>query len=260
MTDKISFPPMLDLPPGALEAHKRHLLSEIARESETRRVGLWALRRPKVAAVALACSAVIAGAMIGVFSIRTGTPAKTTVGNTNALGRSSSGNLAGSLPTVARPLPAFAKQATLAEAQTALGQPVVLPQTAAIGPSDAGPVWVASLTDQDSGGTVTTVAVTFPTQGMVMEYTRPAPSDGSAAHFQGMAQGMVSPSGTPIAQVISLSGGVPALAVQQNSDETGSNFGEIIFNVGGTEVRVMGHNDQATLQGAAESVLARASA
>jgi len=134
---------------------------------------------------------------------------------------------------------------------------VVLPNSSTLAASSAGPVWVASLTDQDSGGTVTTVAVTFPTQGMVMEYTRPAPSDGSAAHFQGMAQGMVSPSGTPIAQVISLSGGVPALAVQQNSDETGSNFGEIIFNVGGTEVRVMGHNDQATLQGAAESILDR---
>jgi hypothetical protein len=90
-----------------------------------------------------------------------------------------------------------------------------------------------------------------------MEYTRPAPSDGSAAHFQAMAQSMPSPSGASEGHVISLSGGVPALAVQENSDDTGTNFGEIIFNVGGTEVRVMGHNDEATLQGVAESILDR---
>ena len=50
-----------------------------------------------------------------------------------------------------------------------------------------------------------------------------------------------------------------AQCVQENSDDTGANFGEIIFNVAGTEVRVMGHNDQATLQGLAESILSRSS-
>jgi hypothetical protein len=168
-------------------------------------------------------------------------------------------NVAGSLPTVARPLAWFAKQTTLASAQTALGQAVVLPQSTAVGPSDAGPVWSASLSDPQTGATTTTVAVTFPAQGMIMEYTRPAPSDGSAAHFQAMAQSMPSPSGASEGQVISLSGGVPALAVQQNSDDTGANFGEVIFNVAGTEVRVMGHNDESTLQDLAESVLAQAS-
>lgn len=174
-----------------------------------------------------------------------------------ALGGRAQVNLAGALPTVARPLPAFAKQMTLADAQTALGQSVVMPLSAEVAPSDAGPVWVASLTDQLTGVTTTTVAVTFPSQGMVVEYTRPAPSDGSAAHFRAMATGMVSPGGAPIAQVISLGGSIPALAVQQNSDDTGANFGEIVFNVGGSEVRVMGHTDQAELQGVAESILER---
>jgi hypothetical protein len=160
-------------------------------------------------------------------------------------------------PTLAHPLPSFAKQTTLADAPTALGGPVVLPNSAVVGPSDAGPVWVASLTDQQTGESVTTVAVTFPSQGMVVEYTRPAPSDGTAAHFEAMAQSMVSGSGVQIGHVITLSGGVPALAVEQNADETGSNFGEIIFNVGGNEIRVMGHNDQATLQGVAQSILDR---
>jgi len=162
-------------------------------------------------------------------------------------------------PTLAHPLPSFAKQTTLADAPTALGGPVVLPNSAVVGPSDAGPVWVASLTDQQTGESVTTVAVTFPSQGMVVEYTRPAPSDGTAAHFEAMAQSMVSGSGVQVGHVITLSGGVPALAVEQNADETGSNFGEIIFNVGGSEIRVMGHNDQATLQGVAQSILDRSS-
>ena len=56
---------------------------------------------------------------------------------------------------------------------------------------------------------VTNVAVTFPSQGVMVGYTRPAPSDGSAAHFQAVAQGIVSPTGAQIAQEITLSGGVP---------------------------------------------------
>jgi hypothetical protein len=169
-------------------------------------------------------------------------------------------NLATPLPTVAQPLPAFAaKQTTLANAQTALGQAVVLPETAVLSPSGAGPVWMDSLTNQESGVTTTNVAVTFPVQGMIIGYTRPAPSDGSAAHFRAVAQSMPSPSGASEGQVISLNGGVPALAVKENSDDTGANFGSITFNVGGAEVSVIGHNDQATLQALAESLLARAS-
>lgn len=167
-------------------------------------------------------------------------------------------NLPIPLPSVAQPLPAFAaKQTTLASAQAALGQTVVLPQTTVLTPSDAGPVWMDSLTNQETGVTTTNVAVTFPAQGMIIGYTRPAPSDGSAAHFQAMAKSMPSPSGASEGQVITLNGGVPALAVQENSDDTGANFGSIIFNVGGAEVEVMGHNDQATLEALAQSILAR---
>lgn len=161
------------------------------------------------------------------------------------------------VPTLAHPLPSFAKQTTLADAPATLGGPVVLPDSPVAAPETAGTVWVASLGDAQTGPSETTVAVTFPTQGLIFEYTRPAPSDGSAAHFQAMAQGAVSPTGAQIAQVITLSGGVPALAVQQNSDATGANFGEVIFNTGGTEVRVMGHSPEETLQSLAESILAR---
>lgn len=163
----------------------------------------------------------------------------------------------GQLPTLARPLPSYAKQTTLANAPAALGATVNLPNSPGLAASDAGAVWTASATDPSSGSVVTTAAVTFPAQGVVMEYTHPAPSDGSAAHFQAMADGMTSPSGAPIAQVITLTGGVPALAVQQNSDATGVNFGEVIFNSGNTEIRVMGHSPEAVLQGIAQAVLAQ---
>ena len=93
------------------------------------------------------------------------------------------------------------------------------------------------------------VAVTFPSRRVIVEYERPAPSSGSAAHFQAMAAGIND------AQVVRLGGRVPALAVKQNSDLTRKNFGTIIFNVGGSEVRVMGHYSRDTLQRVAQSVL-----
>jgi hypothetical protein len=154
--------------------------------------------------------------------------------------------------TIAHPLVPSAKQTTLAAAPATLGGPVVLPDSPITPPSTVGAVWAAN-----DGSADTTVAVTFPKQGLVFEYIRPAPSDGSAAHFQAVAQGIVSPTGAQIAQEITLNGGVPALAIQQNSDETGTNFGTVMFNVGGSEVRVMGHSPEAMLQGLAESILAR---
>jgi hypothetical protein len=96
---------------------------------------------------------------------------------------------------------------------------------------------------------ITNVAVTFPSRRVIVEYERPAPSNGSAAHFRAMAAGIND------AQVVRLGGRVPALAVKQNSDMTRKNFGTIIFNVGGSEVRVMGHYSRGTLQRAAQSVL-----
>jgi len=205
----------------------------------------------------------VAAALVGVFILETGSTAKNATRNTSTIGRTSPGDLGTPLPTVARPLPAFAKQTSLAVAQAALGPTLVLPQTAVVGPSDAGPVWMASQVagpdTQQSGITTTAVAVTFPAQGMIMEYIRPAPSDGSASHFQSMTESMPSRNGGSEGRVITLNGGVPALAVQENSDDTGANFGVIIFNLAGTEVRVMGHNDEATLQGLAESILSRSS-
>lgn len=150
-------------------------------------------------------------------------------------------------PTLAHPLPLSARQTTLAEAPRALGAPVVIPNVALVGPSEVGQVWVAGRRPTER-----TVAVTFPSPRLIVEYTRPAPSNGSAAHFEAVAQGIDG-------QVVRLGGGVPALAVKQNSDQTGANFGVIAFNVGGSEVRVMGHYRRATLQHVAQSILERSS-
>lgn len=76
------------------------------------------------------------------------------------------------------------------------------------------------------------------------------PSD-AAAHFQAVAKGF------DRARVIRLDGRVPALVTKQNSDSDGHNFGSIIFNLAGGEIRVLGHNDEATLEASALSILDR---
>jgi hypothetical protein len=259
MTDQISFPPLLDLSYGELQAHKQHLISEIAQEPERRRLSVPdvpALRLHFVLPAAAAiCAAVLAVVFIGALGASHHPNYAGNVGSSLYSGGGT--DLAGSLPTLAHPLPSFAKQTTLGDATAMLGTPVILPDTPLVQPSDDVPVWVASLNNKEGTRLVTTVAVTFPSQGVIIEYTRPAPSDGAAAHFQAMARGMESPTGAQIAQEITLRGGVPALAVNENSDETGHNFGEVIFNMSGSEVRVMGHSGRATLESLALSILSQ---
>ena len=221
--------------------------------SSTRRPRVSSLRlRFALPAAAAVCAAI--GAVVFTGALGGGTQTRHQGGGT--------GNLLGPLPTLAHPLgfPPLAKQTTLSDATEALGTPIILPKTPFIQPSDAGQVWMDNLHDKEGNPVVTNVAVTFPTQGVIVGYTRPAPSDGSAAHFQAMANSMPSPSGASEGQVITLSGGVPALAVQQNSDDTRHNFGSIIFNMAGSEVRVMGHNDEATLESLALSILSQSGA
>ena len=154
----------------------------------------------------------------------------------------------GSGPTLAHPL-ACARRTTLSHASSALEGRLVLPNSALVRPSDAGVVWMVH-SGRPSAGT-TNVAVTFPSRRVIVEYERPAPSNGSAAHFQAVAKGMRH------AQVVRLGGRVPALVVKQNSDSDGHNFGVIIFNLAGSEIRVMGHNDEPTLEASALSILNR---
>lgn len=89
--------------------------------------------------------------------------------------------------------------------------------------------------------------------GVIVEYQRPAPSNGSAAHFQAIAKGISA------AKVVDLKG-TAALAIRQNSDVNRNNFGVVIFKRGGSEVRVMARNDQATLEALALSILNQSTA
>ena len=148
------------------------------------------------------------------------------------------------LPTVAHPLMPPASQVTLAQASSAVGSALVLPSTPVVQPSDAGPVWVAG------SGEAKTAAVTFPALGLIVEYLRPAPYADPQTGYEQMAQGLNA------SQVADLSG-TPALVVQQDSDQTGANFGVVAFEVNGAEIRVMGHDDSSTLEQIAQSILSR---
>jgi hypothetical protein len=257
MTDQISFPPLHDLPAGEVALRKQHLLAEIAREPDSSRPK-WLNVPPLRLRFALPAVAVICAAVAAVVIVSGGSNVPVTrTSSTPPLG-SGLLNTYGSPPTLAQPLPPpLAERTTLSDATAALGTPIVLPNTALVQPFDAGAVWMDSLHDKEGHPVVTNVAVTFPSQGVIVGYTRPAPSDGSAAHFQAMAQSMPSRNGGSEGQVITLDGGVPALAVQQNSDDTGHNFGSVSFNMAGSEVSVIGHNDEATLESLARSILSQ---
>jgi hypothetical protein len=148
-------------------------------------------------------------------------------------------------PTLQDPLGSGEQETTLAAASTALGASIVLPSTSSVQASDAGATW------QISGSSGTMVAVTFPSQGLMVEYRRPIPYSDPSTEYQGLTQSV------PSSQVVSLNG-TPAFLIPQNSDSTGANFGVVLFEVNGTEVRVMGHNDNATLEAIAQSIIDRA--
>jgi hypothetical protein len=64
MTDQISFPPLLDLSPGELQAHKQHLVSEIAQQPERRRLS-WPSARSSRLRLAVVAVGLIAAAAVG---------------------------------------------------------------------------------------------------------------------------------------------------------------------------------------------------
>jgi len=145
--------------------------------------------------------------------------------------------------TLAKPLPSGAEQVSLSGAASALGQPVVLPSSGQVTPSNVGAVWL-----NEFDPTTMTVAVTFPTSGLVVTYSRPALAD-PLANYQGQV------GQTPGSQVIYLKGQVPALAIAP----TDGGWGVVAFVAAGSNIVVKGPNiDVSTLQDVAESILANA--
>jgi hypothetical protein len=155
-------------------------------------------------------------------------------------------------PNVEHPL-AGGKQIPLAGASSALGASVVLPNTSTVSPADAGTTWTASLHEAATGDSSATVAVTFPRQGIIIDYTRPVPYADPQANYAGFADGH-----PDLAQAIDLNG-VPALAIAQNSNSFGSNVGSVEFVTNGTKIVVMGHYNRAALTGIAASILSLSS-
>lgn len=197
------------------------------------------LRRPRrriVVAVALV-GAALAASLIGVF-VSGGSPPRSVVVRS-----------AEPTPTIARPLPRpTAREVSLQDAAAALGAPIVLPDTSLVGRSDVGAVWI------DTSTPVTDVAVTFPAQGIIVQYSRPVfypKTESVSALYESEAK---SNPGTSVTDL----NGVPALATEQNSDQTEANFGSIEFVAHGTVIGVLGHYDEASLKAIAQSIVDQA--
>lgn len=205
----------------------------------------WLPRRGLVGSVVVVTAAV-AASLIGAFVFAgSSSPHRAT-----RSGQIGVGNLAGPLPTVVRPLGPGAKRVSLARARSALGVPIVLPSTSLIRRPDVGRVWMRSIRPE------TVVAVTFPRARVFIDYETGVNRyyDDVLLLYRGMAR-----SAPRLFHVIDL-GGVPALASRENSDDTGKNFGAVMFDAGGARVTVFGHYHEPTLVGLARSIVDRSQA
>jgi hypothetical protein len=237
---EISFPPVHDLSPSELEIRKQHLVSEIRREPE-RRLSLPTIPQLRLRVALPAMAAFGAAACAVIF---TGAFGGSRTHHVNQMpGSFGSGGLMTLVapPSLAHPLPE-AQQTTLNAASAAWGSPLVLPNTALVQPSDAGPVWVRNVQSQ-----TVAAAVTFSARGVIEMYLRPTFSD-PQTQYREMARGING------AKEVDLNG-TPALVISQNSDSTGQNFGVADFQANGSEIAVLGHYDDSTLESLALSII-----
>jgi hypothetical protein len=146
--------------------------------------------------------------------------------------------------SIEAPLP-FGQRTTLVDASAKLGTAIAVPIIAQVSPSKIGSVWV----EQAPTGDDTNVAVTFPAAGLIVQYERPVQyPESPLAMYRAEAADL------PGKNVISMNG-VPAVETEQNSDDTGSNFGSIEFVASGTRIAVLGHYNESTLRPFAEALL-----
>ena len=192
------------------------------------------VRRPPARRIALAIAVVataIAATLVGVFAFGrspAGPPATGVMGPTGATG-----------PQMLRHPIGAANEVTLAEAASAIGQPVVLPDTSLVGPADVGHVWAFG------HGANGIVAVTYPAQSVIIE-ERPWPYSDPANAYAKVTQEV------PGSTVIEV-GETQVLAIPQNPDE--QEFGHIVFDISGLRIEVYGPYDQATLRAIAQSIV-----
>jgi hypothetical protein len=148
-----------------------------------------------------------------------------------------------SLPTVDRPLPG-ASQVPLAQAANVLGASLTLPNSTRASSADVGAVWSSRAAHSPVGESV---AVTFPSQGFAVRYTRPVPYPDPLANYESYVQS------NPSAQVVHLDG-VPTLT-DTSSRADGASWSFVEFVSHGTMIAVMGTADQSSLQNAAQAIL-----
>lgn len=149
-----------------------------------------------------------------------------------------------STPTIVQPLPVpGAKQMSMGDAVRAFGAAIVLPNTPDLSSSDVGAVWMYQLHGDE---TQTVVSVTFPSQGLIIYYNRPAPLD-PLTYFQGSVKS------NPGAKLISL-GSTPA----SYNPGTPDYWAGLEVIVGGATIDVLGHTSEASLQTVAQSIVDRA--
>jgi hypothetical protein len=193
-------------------------------------------RQRRWTAILVVCAGATAA---GTFALVRATSHSPNAQNTGPLGPPSSF-------TLAQPLPASARTVSLNDAVSGLGRPIVLPSSGQVTPSNVDAVWMNQLPDTTS----TTIAVTWPAQGVDVEYSRPALSD-PLTNYQGQV------SQTPGSKVIYLNGTVPALALPPTAI---GGWGVVEFVANGANIKVWGPNvDVASLQPIAESIVARMS-
>ena len=139
-------------------------------------------------------------------------------------------------------MPAGSSQVSLGRAANVLGASLTLPDSAQA--PGVGAVWSSRAAHSPVGQSV---AVTFPSQGFDVRYTRPVPYQDPLANYESYVHS------TPSAQVVYLDG-VPTLT-DTSSRPDGSTWNSVEFVSHGTMIAVMGTADQSTLQNAAQSIL-----
>jgi hypothetical protein len=143
------------------------------------------------------------------------------------------------------------RQVVTADASSALGAPVVLPETSLVQPSDVAQTSALACPSQPTTETPCQVTVTFPSLTihyvpLTIRYLRPASADPNTAYASVVKQIKGS-------KIISV-GGVPALFVP---GPAGSYPSWIEFVSNGTDITVQGNYNEATLQAVAQSIIDR---
>lgn len=168
MTDQISFPPLLDLSSGEVQAQRQHLVSEIGRQTERRRLSLPGMPplRPRFALVAIG---LVAAAVVG-FGVSTvfqgsGRPASGRPGSGPALGGPGALRIDTTPLSNNNPFGADGKLVTLQQFvadMAARGYNVPLPHSPLANSDNVGNVWENTAT-----GAVT---VYYPSSGIQLDY------------------------------------------------------------------------------------------